>query len=82
MKKILALILGLLLCSNIFAKQYFINTTTSTTIHDIRTARELQDNLVNLLNDLIIKEYKIVQVIPIMADGTLIGYIVLYEDKE
>lgn len=84
MKKILALILSLLLCSSVFARQYIMDiTSTGNLIHNLSVIRALQADLTNVLIDLVEKGYKIVQVVPTTADGCIIGYVVIYEnDKE
>ena len=83
MKKILALILSLMLCSSIFAKQYVMDiTTTGNLVHNISVIRALQADLTNVLLDLVNKDYKIVQVVPTTADGSIIGYVVIYEDDK
>ena len=84
MKKIFALILSLMLCSSIFAKQYVMDiTTTWNLIHNVSSIRALQADLTKVLFDLVNKGYKIVQVVPTTADGCTIGYVVIYEnDKE
>jgi predicted CoA-binding protein len=81
MKKILALILSLLLCSSVFARQYIMDiTSTGNLIHNVSVIRALQEDLTNVLIDLVKKGYKIVQVVPTTADGSIIGYVVIYED--
>lgn len=81
MKKILALILSLLLCSSVFSKQYVQDiTTTGNMVHNLSVIRAVQATLTNFLSDLVKKGYKIVQVIPTTADGCVIGYVVIYED--
>ena len=84
MKKILALILSLLLCSSVFTKQYVMDiTSTGNLIHNVSVIRALQADLTNVMIDLVKKGYKIVQVVPTTADGCIIGYVVIYEnDKE
>ena len=83
MKKILALILSLLLCSSAFTRQYVQDiTTTGNLIHNVSVIRALQATLTNFLSDLVKKGYKIVQVIPTTADGSIIGYVVIYEDNK
>ena len=84
MKKILSLILSILLCSSVFAKQYVMDiTTTGNAIHNVSVIRSLQANLTNVLLDLVKEGYKIMQVVPTTADGCVIGYVVIYEnDKE
>ena len=83
MKKILALILSLLLCSSVFAKQYIMDiTSTVNQIHNLSAIRALQADLTDVLIDLVKKGYKIVQVVPTTASGSIIGYVVIYEDDK
>ena len=83
MKKILALILSLLLCSSVFSKQYVQDiTNTGNMIHNLSVIRALQTTLTDFLADLVKKGYKIVQVVPTTASGSIIGYVVIYEDDK
>ena len=81
MKKILALILSLLLSSSVFTEQYIMEiTSTGNLIHNTSIIRALQADLTSVLLDLVEKGYKIVQVVPTTAGGSVIGYVVIYED--
>ena len=83
MKKVLALILSSLLCSSVFARQYIMDiTSTGNLIHNVSVIRALQADLTDVLIDLVKKGYKIVQVIPTTASGSIIGYVVIYEDDK
>lgn len=83
MKKVLTLVLSLLLCSSVFTKQYVMDiTSTGNLVHNVSVIKALQVDLTNVLIDLVKKGYKIVQVVPTTACGSIIGYVVIYEDDK
>ena len=83
MKKIFISIFGLLLYSNLFAKQNVINITTDcANVHNTIVIRTLQNTLYKELKKLSLEGCEIIQVIPTLADGCVIGYVIIYNEVE
>ena len=82
MKKIMAMIMGLLLTSGVFAKQYLYTITQKSVVVTVGSAVKIKDDLEKTLFDLILRGFEIIQVIPTEADGYTIGYTILYKDNK
>lgn len=83
MKKIFILIFGLFLYSTLFAKQNVINITTDNyNVHNVVIIRTLQNTLYKELKKLSLEGHEVIQVIPTIADGCVIGYVIIYNEVE
>lgn len=82
MKKIMTMVMGLLLTSCVFAKQYLYTITVKNYFLVPATTNKAKEDLEKVLFDLILKGFEIVEVIPSMADGFTIGYTIIYRDNK